>query len=86
MGYLSTLFAIWYAYGTVINAGPVQLFIDSGTICEGIVLELVVDNVEDARVYLEENGCKILHWDGAGKTCFVEDPFGIRFNIWQDED
>ena len=71
-------------HGSIVDAGPVQLFIDSETTYQGIVLELVVKSVEDARVYLEQNGCKVLRWDGAGKACFIEDPFGIRFNIRQD--
>ena len=44
----------------------------------------VVDDVEAARELLEHNGCKVLHWEGAGKACFIEDPFGVRFNLWQN--
>jgi hypothetical protein len=40
--------------------------------------------VEAAKAYLTERGCRVLRWEGAGKACLIEDPFGIRFNLWQE--
>ena len=67
-----------------VQAGPLTLYVDSSQLCEGIILELCVENVEAARAYLTERGCKVLRWEGVGKVCLVEDPFGIRFNLWQE--
>ena len=67
-----------------VAAGPLNMYLDDSALASGIVLELVVDNVEAARAYLEEHGCKVLKWEGAGRVCFIEDPFGVRFNLWQD--
>ena len=44
----------------------------------------VKDAQEAARAYLTERGCTVLRWEGAGKACVIEDPFGIRFNLWQE--
>lgn len=67
-----------------VAAGPLTLYIDPSEIGEGIVLELCVADVEAARTYLTARGCKVLRWEGVGKVCFIEDPFGIRFNLWQE--
>ena len=67
----------------LIDAAPFQMYIDHRQVCEGIVLELKVDDVEAARELLEANGCKVLCWEGAGDMCVIEDPFGVRFNLWQ---
>lgn len=67
-----------------VDAGPLTLYIDPADLSDGIVLELVTADVEAARTYLSERGCKILRWEGAGGVCLIEDPFGIRFNLWQE--
>lgn len=67
-----------------VGAGPLTLYIDPTGLAEGIVLELVTEDVEAARTYLSERGCKVLRWEGAGGVCLIEDPFGIRFNLWQE--
>ena len=69
-----------------ISAGPLTLYIDPADLSDGIILELVTADVEAARTYLSERGCKVLRWEGAGGVCLIEDPFGIRFNLWQEED
>ena len=46
-------------------------------------MELFVDDLEAAKRFLTDNGCKIIRWEGLGKDCYIEDPFGLRFNIWQ---
>jgi len=67
-----------------VKAGPLTLYIDPSELCDGIVLELVVEDVEAARAFLTERGCQVLRWEGVGKVCLIEDPFGLRFNLWQE--
>lgn len=67
-----------------VAAGPLTLYIDPADLGGGIVLELCVADVEAARIYLTERGCKVLRWEGVGNVCLIEDPFGIRFNLWQE--
>ena len=47
-------------------------------------MELFVDDLDKAREILETNGCKILRWRGKGQDCYVQDPFGVIFNIWEE--
>ena len=67
-----------------VEAGPLTLYIDPADLSDGILLELVTEDVEAARSYLSKRGCKVLRWEGAGGVCLIEDPFGIRFNLWQE--
>jgi catechol 2,3-dioxygenase-like lactoylglutathione lyase family enzyme len=67
-----------------VDAGPLTLYIDPADLTDGIILELITEDVEAARTYLTERGCRVLRWEGAGKVCLIEDPFGIRFNLWQE--
>ena len=67
------------------DAGPLTLYIDPAALTDGIILELVTADVEAAREYLAERGCWVLRWEGAGGVCLIEDPFGILFNLWQEE-
>ena len=66
-----------------LNASPVRLFIDQGPLL-GPIMEIVVDNLETARVELLAHGCTEVRWDGPGKPCYLLDPFGICFNVWED--
>ena len=82
---------------TEFNASPLSLFVDTerevgaseradaeagGPV--GPVLELVVDDVQAARDHLVEHGCTIVRWEGPGGDCYIRDPFGVTFNLWQD--
>ena len=65
------------------DADPINLFVLEDDEFRGPVMELFVDDLEEARKTLEANGCKVLRWRGKGQDCYIEDPFGVRFNIWE---
>ena len=67
-----------------LNATPINLLILEDDEFRGPVMELFVDNLEEARKTLEANGCKVLRWRGKGQDCYVRDPFGMIFNIWEE--
>jgi len=50
----------------------------------GPVLELFVDNLEKARDVLLANGCKVVVWKGKRQDCYIQDPFGVIYNLWED--
>lgn len=66
-----------------IDANPIRMFVQEDQQVAGLVLELFVEDLEAAKKYLLDNGCKIIRWEGFGKDCYIEDPFGLKFNIWQ---
>ncbi len=66
-----------------IDAGPLTLFVDEKKHCSGLLMELLVDDVEAARSHLEENGCEVVSWGGAGQACIIRDPFGVHYNVFQ---
>jgi hypothetical protein len=47
-------------------------------------MEIVVDNLEEAKQHLLDNGFAIVRWEGKGKDCYVKDPFGMIFNVWEE--
>ena len=49
----------------------------------GAIIEFEVDDIEKVKLFLQKNGCKILKWDGKGGDCFVEDKYGMKFNLWE---
>jgi predicted enzyme related to lactoylglutathione lyase len=67
-----------------LDASPLTLFIDDDDQLRGPVMELFVDDLEAAREVLVANGCKVLRWKGKGQDCYIQDPFGVIFNIWEE--
>ena len=67
-----------------LDANPLNLFIIEDDEFSGPVLELFVDDLEAARDELVANGCKVLRWRGKGQDCYLEDPFGVIYNIWEE--
>ncbi len=53
---------------------------------QNTVLEFFVNDLETAKNHLLEHGCKIVKWEGKGKDCYIEDPFGLVFNLWETEE
>ena len=67
-----------------LDAGPLNLFVIEDQEVRGPVMELFVDDLETARETLVANGCKVLRWRGKGQDCYVQDPFGVIFNLWEE--
>lgn len=66
-----------------IDADPLRMFVQKDDQTSGLVMELFVDDLDEAKKILSDNGCRIIRWEGLGKDCYIEDPFGVKFNIWQ---
>lgn len=49
----------------------------------GFVYEFFVPDLEAAREELVAKGCEVVVWEGKGKPCYVRDPFGFTFNLWE---
>ena len=67
-----------------LDASPLNIFIIEDDEVRGPVLELFVDDLEAARQELVANGCKVLRWRGKGRDCYIQDPFGVIYNIWEE--
>jgi catechol 2,3-dioxygenase-like lactoylglutathione lyase family enzyme len=67
-----------------IEAGPFNLFVIEDDEVGGPVMELFVDDLEAARDELVANGCEVVRWRGKGQDCYVRDPFGVVFNLWEE--
>ena len=65
------------------DASPLNLYVIQDPEFCGPVLELFVDELEQARKELVANGCKVLRWRGKGQDCYIEDPFGVVYNLWE---
>ena len=66
-----------------LDASPLNIFIIEDDEVQGPVLELFVDDLEAARQELVANGCRVLRWRGKGQDCYIQDPFGVIYNIWE---
>lgn len=69
-----------------LDASPLNLFILEDEEIAGPVMELFVEDLEAARENLLAHGCKILRWRGKGQDCYIQDPFGVIFNLWEQAD
>jgi catechol 2,3-dioxygenase-like lactoylglutathione lyase family enzyme len=58
----------------------INLFIERGQVLGG-VLEVTVDNVEEAKARLVKNGCEIVKDEPDFPRCYVKDPFGLIYNL-----
>lgn len=58
----------------------INLFIERGPVIGG-VLEVTVDNVDDAKRRLVESGCQIVKDEPDFPRCYVKDPFGLIYNL-----
>jgi catechol 2,3-dioxygenase-like lactoylglutathione lyase family enzyme len=58
----------------------INLYIEQGPAL-GPVLEVTVDNVEEAKLRLVSNGCTILKDEPFFPRCYVKDPQGLIYNL-----
>jgi catechol 2,3-dioxygenase-like lactoylglutathione lyase family enzyme len=58
----------------------INLFIEPGPAL-GPVLEVTVPSVEKAKLELVKNGCKIIKDEPDFPRCYVQDPFGLIYNL-----
>jgi predicted enzyme related to lactoylglutathione lyase len=65
--------------------GSSRIFLDEGDTALGPILEFVVSDAEAAKEKLLQAGCQVVRWEGKGKCCYMCDPFGFVFNLWQEE-
>jgi catechol 2,3-dioxygenase-like lactoylglutathione lyase family enzyme len=61
-----------------------SIFLMQGNENLGPIMEFVVKDLEEAKQHLVENGCEIVRWKGKGRDCYVRDPFGMVFNVWEE--
>lgn len=66
-----------------LDANPLNMFIIEDHEVSGPVMELFVEDLEQARERLVANGCEVIRWRGKGQDCYIRDPFGVLFNIWE---
>jgi catechol 2,3-dioxygenase-like lactoylglutathione lyase family enzyme len=66
-----------------LRAGQFRFFLDKGEPM-GPVMEYVVPHLDAAKAKLLAAGCKVVRWDGIGKPCYMRDPFGMIFNVFQE--
>ncbi|WP_263352275.1 VOC family protein [Acidicapsa acidisoli] len=58
----------------------INLFIERGPAL-GPVFEVSVGDVEEAKLRLVNNGCKVVKDEPDFPRCYVRDPFGLIYNL-----
>jgi hypothetical protein len=58
----------------------INLFIEPGPAL-GPILEVTVPSVEEAKLRLVKSGCKIIKDEPDFPRCYVQDPFGLVYNL-----
>jgi hypothetical protein len=58
----------------------INLFIERGPAL-GPVLEVTVENIEEAKARLVKNGCVVVKDEPEFPRCYVRDPFGLIYNL-----
>lgn len=66
-----------------LNTDPIRFFVDQAKPRE-LVLELLVPDLDAARDELVAAGCRVIKWEGKGKDCYIRDPFGTTYNLWEE--
>ena len=65
-----------------VHGKHINLFIEKGPAL-GPVLEVAVENVEDAKMRLVKAGCEVVNDEPDFPRCYVKDPFGLIYNLMQ---
>jgi hypothetical protein len=63
-----------------LEGAHINLFIERGPAL-GPVLEVTVDNVEEAKLRLVKQGCEVVKDEPDFPRCYVKDPFGLIYNL-----
>jgi len=63
-----------------VHGDRINLFIERGPQL-GPVLEVTVDNVDDAKRSLVKAGCEIVKDEPQFPRCYVKDPYGLIYNL-----
>jgi predicted enzyme related to lactoylglutathione lyase len=63
-----------------VHGDHINLFIERGPVL-GPVLEVTVENVSEAKERLVANGCKIVKDEPDFPRCYIQDPFGLIYNL-----
>ena len=66
------------------DAAPIRMFVIEDAELKGLIHELIVDDLDTAREELVSAGCEVIRWHGKGKDCYLRDPFGVIYNLWED--
>ena len=64
------------------DTGKCSFYISRGRTL-GPITEYQVEDLEKAKEELMDHGCTVLKWEGKGKPCYIKDPFGFVFNLWE---
>ena len=59
----------------------INLFIEPGPALGGPVLEVTVASVAEAKLRLVKNGCTIVKDEPDFPRCYIQDPFGLIYNL-----
>ena len=68
-----------------IRSGDLNLYIMDNDDLRGTVMEFNVDDLDEAKEYLLANDCTVVKWEGKGRDCYMRDPYGLVFNLWEKE-
>jgi len=63
-----------------IHRKNINLYIERGPIL-GPVLEVMVDDLEEAKRRLVKQGCKIVKDEPEFPRCYIQDPYGMIYNV-----
>src|ERR1700721_3214 len=63
-----------------LHGAHITLFLERGPAL-GPVLEVTVDDVGEAKLRLVKNGCVIVKDEPDFPRCYVQDPFGLIYNL-----
>ena len=58
----------------------INLFIERGPAL-GPVLEVTVENIEEAKARLIKSGCEMVKDEPEFPRCYLRDPFGLVYNL-----
>lgn len=65
------------------DASPLRMFVIKDLELKGVIHELFVEDLDAARQELVKHGCEVIRWRGKGQDCYIRDPFGVIYNLWE---